>query len=463
MAVTLVILCVALGWHKTDSKRTFLRGLSPSDYKSLVDGIAALVRAQMVLWYFGTSFWKWNRAFFDSKSNCATFFFLQLLAAYLPASLTSDGLVKLVAWVAPYLTVAVEGLIPILQIWPGWSTRCGIMLGLLLHFLIAVTPPPNNVPTYGLSLAVRYFFFLPDAATRVVLDVKLVLKGATKISFFDIVGLSGTVLTVIAATNFSSGRQTYNYMPANSGFYQRDWVMGGYAALVLLYARAIYVDATRVPSSPDRSQGWCWGKLWWLVVVQSFLFVYGFMILGLADNGPPKPFSNIRVMGGSNHFLVPTGLLQKFVGHLPEFADGPLSSEVIRIESTTSSYINAMYPSELTELVDPRAHEFLKIAGHSGRIFGALGGRLTLPGKVMRNEPGDGFITYTMPVLEFRRLLAEVRQQNESFLLEYTRLPQYDANQAEGATGTLVRLWENGAGAMNCAVLGKNVPCDERQ
>ena len=93
---------------------------------------------------------------------------------------------------------------------------------------------------------------------------------------------------------------------------------------MLFFIRALYLDATAAERNPERGTCWRWGKLWWLVVVEGFLFCYVFVILGLVDEGAAKPYANIRMHGGSNHILgVPIGLLQ---------------SEVIRVESTNSSY-----------------------------------------------------------------------------------------------------------------------------
>eukprot|EP00746_Dinoflagellata_sp_MGD_P130240 gnl/MRDRNA2_/MRDRNA2_64196_c0_seq1.p1 gnl/MRDRNA2_/MRDRNA2_64196_c0~~gnl/MRDRNA2_/MRDRNA2_64196_c0_seq1.p1 ORF type:complete len:298 (+),score=24.35 gnl/MRDRNA2_/MRDRNA2_64196_c0_seq1:93-896(+) len=226
----------------------------------------------------------------------------------------------------------------------------------------------------------------------------------------------------------------------------------------MLYARALYLDATAVQSRPERGTCWRWGKLWWLVVTEGFLFVYVLLFLGLADHGTPKPFSNIRMHGGSNHYFLPTGLIQRFVGESPYFAGSPFSSEVIRVESTSSSYINGVYPSEMTTHLTPRTRELLKIVGHSGRVFCPAAGRIVMQGKVPRNQPGPDFIPYTLPVFELRRLLDEVRQQSESFTLEYTRLPSYDASQPK-ATGIRVRLSEDGSGGRNCTLVDKNSPC----
>ena len=64
-------------------------------------------------------------------------------------------------------------------------------------------------------------------------------------------------------------------------------------------------------------------------------------------------FANVRlVQGASNHVLgVPTGLLQAR-------SDGVFSGGVVRVETTSSDYLNALYPGEITTLLArPPAHE----------------------------------------------------------------------------------------------------------
>eukprot|EP00746_Dinoflagellata_sp_MGD_P102868 gnl/MRDRNA2_/MRDRNA2_422740_c0_seq1.p1 gnl/MRDRNA2_/MRDRNA2_422740_c0~~gnl/MRDRNA2_/MRDRNA2_422740_c0_seq1.p1 ORF type:complete len:114 (-),score=12.82 gnl/MRDRNA2_/MRDRNA2_422740_c0_seq1:348-689(-) len=70
-----------------------------------------------------------------------------------------------------------------------------------------------------------------------------------------------------------------------------------------------------------------------------------------------------------------------------------------------------------------------------------------------------GFIRYTMPAFELRRLLAEARAKNESFSLEYTRLPHFDANDNMPATGPRVHLHEGGHGRRKCTLLDTGEEC----
>merc|ERR1719379_2748907 len=110
-----------------------------------------------------------------------------------------------------------------------------------------------------------------------------------------------------------------------------DWMVPGYTLLLLLYCQALVVDVrmARTPFMKGFSAGLLAGnqnsekvadetppahlkprrKLWWIVVLEAFFYEYICTFLGVFDNGPPKPYSNIRMYGGSNHFFLPTGLL----------------------------------------------------------------------------------------------------------------------------------------------------------
>jgi len=56
------------------------------------------------------------------------------------------------------------------------------------------------------------------------------------------------------------------------------------------------------------------------------------------------------------------------------------------------------------------------------------------------------FVQYTMPALELRRLLFDIRDRNESFALEYTRL------LPGSAVGNKVRVVESGGDEKTCQV-----------
>eukprot|EP00747_Dinoflagellata_sp_TGD_P094756 gnl/TRDRNA2_/TRDRNA2_166232_c1_seq1.p1 gnl/TRDRNA2_/TRDRNA2_166232_c1~~gnl/TRDRNA2_/TRDRNA2_166232_c1_seq1.p1 ORF type:complete len:287 (-),score=24.06 gnl/TRDRNA2_/TRDRNA2_166232_c1_seq1:8-781(-) len=188
-------------------------------------------------------------------------------------------------------------------------------------------------------------------------------------------------------------------------------------------------------------------KLWWAVVLEVLFYELACPALGLTDNGPPKPYANIQMHGGSNHFFMPTGLLLRAGEGHPSRFGGLYAGGVVRVENTSSKHINAFCPGELTWQLEPQARDLCKIAGHHGRIFGPMSARFAGKHTVTLNINGPEFIRYTIPAFELRRLLSEARAKNESFSLEYTRLPQYDARDSVPVTGPRVRLDEDGQGA----------------
>ena len=90
--------------------------------------------------------------------------------------------------------------------------------------------------------------------------------------------------------------------------------------------------------------------------------------LGLQDLGGPNMYSNLRMQSGSNHLLLPTALLQRWCGKSSAdwcaFAGG-----IVRIESSTSVYLNSLYPGEITSVHSKRARRMLMHVGHSARQF----------------------------------------------------------------------------------------------
>ena len=137
----------------------------PPATNQIIARSAPTVRSMMTIFYAAAAFWKLNSSFFDPIASCAPVFVLQLVAAYLPEALTPPALIDVVAWTAPHVATCVEIAIPLLlsQAQRPNLRRLGLCLGLLFHFLIALTPPPNNAGGFSVGAIVRYFFFLPRA------------------------------------------------------------------------------------------------------------------------------------------------------------------------------------------------------------------------------------------------------------------------------------------------------------
>ena len=73
---------------------------------------------------------------------------------------------------------------------------------------------------------------------------------------------------------------------------------------------------------------------------------------------------------------------------------------------------------------------------------------------IAAQHSGAPFVRYTMPALELRRFLTQLRSAGEAFKLTYTRLDQAsDAKSRAGsAGGTTVAVSEDGKGKRSCTV-----------
>uniref|UniRef100_A0A7S4W9X8 Uncharacterized protein n=1 Tax=Alexandrium monilatum TaxID=311494 RepID=A0A7S4W9X8_9DINO len=228
-----------------------------------------------------------------------------------------------------------------------------------------------------------------------------------------------------------------------------------------VYVRAMAVEVMKPPARRPPALGLVSGAY---VMVVAF-FVFGAQVLGLTDlSAPASPFSSIRVHGGSNHLVLPTGLLQAWAHEraAAASAESSLGGGVVRVEYTDSVWINSLYPSEHTSALPPRVVAVLRQGGHLGRQFNPTPRRVLGPelrALMPRWRPGDGaFPQYTLPALELRRLLAEVRARKENFSLVYVRLPGIRGNDTWRATATGPRVeFTVRGGVEQCASDGR--PC----
>lgn len=105
-------------------------------------------RAQLALCYAASGFFKLNEAFLDSRVSCAPIFGLSLLERIPPlatALKAAPGAVGVPAALMPPAVIAVELWIAALLARDRWSSR-GVLLALIFHAAIALTPPPNGAP-----------------------------------------------------------------------------------------------------------------------------------------------------------------------------------------------------------------------------------------------------------------------------------------------------------------------------
>lgn len=333
---------------------------------AVVHTAAPLMRAQLILFYGAAFFWKLCTGFFDPISSCPTIFLMQQLSQWWWPVLGEppDWLVQLAAWSAPYLTELVEGGVAIGFLFPGWFTAAGVALGLQLHMLIAITPPPHNIGGYGLRCAVRYFFLMPEAVAQC--EGRL-LDAATFRAPWPTVGAAAAAIASIAAVGSVAKWQIPGGPLIDDFMIPAFYAMTLYLGASLAYASSIWNGT--MAANPTARPHW---TLKAFIICEGLAFCYGLPLLGLAENFAPKPFANLRVHGGNgtNHFFAPTNLGASLGIPIP-------SQEVVRVESTTSDRLNALWPAEMSfYLNDGHTRQLLEQVGHSGRIFGPAAARL---------------------------------------------------------------------------------------
>mmetsp|Transcript_18883 Transcript_18883/g.60595 ORF Transcript_18883/g.60595 Transcript_18883/m.60595 type:complete len:363 (+) Transcript_18883:123-1211(+) len=203
---------------------------------------------------------------------------------------------------------------------------------------------------------------------------------------------------------------------------------------------------------------------------------YGFLgpVLGLQMMASSTMYGNVKNYGGSNHLLVPTGLLQTALAEQSSAAAAPawlsdaFGGGLVRIDATNSSVLLslAVGGAEMTDKLPLRARELLSSANASGRYFEfyaarnyyersydhdktALHAAAAAAGATDSSDPA-----YVVPAYELRRSLALARRRGEPFSLEYTPLPPGlgTPTQWRAHAGEKVSLDEAADGLVSCVV-----------
>ena len=404
--------------------------------------------------------WKFNTSFFDPIATCAPVFLMQLVAAYLPGELVPPGaLTDVLTWTAPHVAATVEVLIPLLlsQASRPLLRQLGLALGLTFHFLIALTPPPNNAGGFSVGATVRYFFFMPAATSAAChlltpsLYLPTMATTTTTLRSWLGSGSSAIALRGLAASLYDlkslaliGAVVAAVITAASQGSVTLQGSLPVFMVVGIVYVRAFVLTigsrwsrATKTPASFPRapSKSHSRGHLGIanaLFLALAFAYAYALPILGLQDIAACGMFANMHFVTaaytGSNHWLVPTGLLQARYEHASA-RDNPFAGGVVQIVHTTSSSMRDLFPAESTSMLSPRAREYLSHAGHAAREFGPSTTRVvgTLPGMKPHPDPARPQLEYLLPAVELRRLLAEARANNESFTLTYKRVSRTGA------------------------------------
>lgn len=171
------------------------------------------------------------------------------------------------------------------------------------------------------------------------------------------------------------------------------------------------------------------------------------------DNSTAQMYSNLRQQGGSNHYLLPTSVLQLwgYAGH--GATDGPFGGGLVRVEKSTSLHMAGYCPAETSARLAPGAVELLRRHGHSGRAFNPAFALNIGPHALPPRAKGAPFVRYSLPAYELRRQLRDARAKGERFELVYTHLPGAAGDERWRATvgGRTIRLVEGAR--TSCTVL----------
>lgn len=401
---------------------------------SIAAAWADSARPQLALFYLAAAFWKINTSFLDARTSCAPMFFLTLLPTL--GWTPSHTFASLIRDAAPLMTIVGEASIGVLLLAPSKRIqRLGVVVALLLHMGISLTPSPNNATPFSLACVVRLLYTQSSGFGRV-------LGGDM---------LAAALAVAVAAASVTTGvayLRAVRYNPPVPPA-APDWWIFLYTALSVFCVCAVVEEEkadvastaaaaaktkTKKTSMPSPLPSWIRPTF----VALAAFYAFGGPMLGVQDLGASNMYSNLLMHGKGNHLLSPTDLLRHV--HPSAFA-------TIRVEASTSEWINTIYPGEITQTMAGYEVELLRSVNHTGRMFNAMKNR------ILRIEDTAPFVKYTVPALEMRRLLAEARERGEAFSLTYTRLQGVgDEIWRRRASGVKVMLREDGKGGRTCTV-----------
>ena len=282
------------------------------------------------------AFFKLNSSFLDARVSCAPILAFRSSSTRLPPRWLADaaGGGARVAAALPWSVIAAEAAIAALPAAGArpWQRR-GVALALVFHLLIAITPPPNGVPTLCCA---------PPRAPLRRDDARLAAAALGRA--VEAARGKRAPLLLVGVLGFAPSRGAIRRLRRSSSSRR--------SALALCCA-----EETAPLAAPPRLASA-------LLIVAAAAYAFVLPILGLQEIGSCTMFANVRlVQGASNHVLgVPTGLLQART-------NGVFGGGVVRVEATSSDYLNALYPGEITTLLAPQTRDLLRVIGHTARQF----------------------------------------------------------------------------------------------
>lgn len=261
-----------------------------SSQEAFYERFAPLLRLEVLAIYFWAAFHKLNTGFFDDRISCATvqLFEIKSVIPFLP---TPEWFIS----INPYLTLLIEGLIPILLVIP--RTRIyGLIVGLCFHGMLGLGYPSFSVLMYSfLSL-----FVPPASYDRISATVGGLWR---RIPYRD--RLSGPVIqlglvlsTLSILWVFIGGGDEGTFLFSKEGLYLILSVVLGIAFLYFVVRlKPIGIDdkLTFLP------------QMKWLLILPAIVILNGVLPhVGAKNIQAMAMFSNLQTEGGkTNHLLFP--------------------------------------------------------------------------------------------------------------------------------------------------------------
>ena len=430
--------------------------LSTDAEARVVRAAAATIRVQLSIFYLASGAWKLNSSFLHRDYSCGSLFTVQPLE-YLPddvlfASPVVAALARSIAAVGPAATLILETLIPVLHFLDPAdhpvAARAGVFATVGFHMVIGLTPPPSNVSSYGVTTVTRLFFCVP-AACAATLDDALSLR--TPAVLAALAAAPAVALAVVdplhrgaASTVQGSGRDLHlAYYAALSVFFVVSCCRGEKSD-----AGAEAKDGAEA-SPPSRDGPWSRVQ-----VAAAVFYAFGMPVLGLQEKGGCLMFSQLRLHGGSNHYVLPTSLLQR--ARVDGAGDDAFAGGVVRVNDYSLAWVG----SPFAEHMGPRTLRVVRdVAGVPGEYVWAA--KQTTYDRAV---PPPRKWAYTISNLGLRRLVATARAQGEALALDYERLDGATGDEAwrTAAPGTRVKLVLGADGSVETCVAGGK-PCGARE
>jgi hypothetical protein len=277
---------------------TFLLAFLTTDVVSAERLFFRTARLQFCIFYTAATFWKFNTSFFDRETSCGTVLIMETVGAYIPLDLSRDG-VEMIAYLAPWITVAGEATISITMLAAcqgrpsaTFFRDMAVMIGLLFHLTIFLLPV-NSAGGFSLDCMSRFIFFFDSNevsyfAERIQKDRQFLFKAVV-----------WTLIVPPALIVLRGSRTGAEY---DSGFAASGLLLVFYG--LLIHAQPSATAAVTTPPPPLKTS-------LPMKLALILTMMYGFLgpILGVQQMGAPTMYSNLRYYGESNHYLVPTSIL----------------------------------------------------------------------------------------------------------------------------------------------------------